>query len=270
MTSTKRKTSDVDNARFNEIEALVTTPEHKQRLTAASTADEIREIAGELGVDTSRDSSDMGKFIYKLKIIGVDFPAMARADAAARRAGLAEKAESMAERAAELPIVRLWSGAVENEEDGSGAFGIVDASGTAVWYGSFSTRFEKIRTSGDLVSAEQSAADKAVYAASKAREAAGVDEIVLWLTTTCPDLDEASLKSSGARLGVAVDITVDDDDLSAVHMAEESGWRNLKSVSTEELKALVEQDAETADAADADEPEATEPADETSPDDEQE
>lgn len=245
-TTKKSKTSAADNDRFNEIEALVTTPANKERLVAAETADELRTIAEELGVDTSRDSKDMGKFIYKLKIIGVDLPAMAKADAAQKRAGLADKAEAMAERADDLPFVRLWSGAVENEEDASGAYGVVDAEGTAIWYGSFSTRFEKIRKPGDLISAEQSAADKAVYAASKVREAAGLEEISLWLTTTCPELDESALKTSGARLGVAVDITVDDEDESAVRMAEAPGYRSLKNVTVEELKALVETESETA------------------------
>ncbi|MGP9725300.1 hypothetical protein ACT3SZ_14925 [Corynebacterium sp. AOP40-9SA-29] len=256
-TTKKSKTSEADNDRFNEIEALVTTPANKERLVAAETADELRTIAEELGVDTSDDSKDMGKFIYKLKIIGVDFPAMAKADAAQRRAGLADKAEAMAERADDLPFVRLWSGAVENEQDASGAYGIVDADGTAIWYGGFSTRFEKIRKAGDLISAEQSAADKAVYAASKVREAAGLEEISLWLTTTCPELDEAALKTSGARLGVAVDITVDDEDESAVRMAEAPGYRNLKNVTTEELTALVETESE-----DEDDPAEDEGADE--------
>lgn len=250
MTTTKKKTNDVDNARFNEIEGLVTTPDNKQRLLAAESATQIREVADELGIDTSRDSKDMGKFIYKLKIIGVDFPAMAKAEAAERRAGLADKADQLAQRSDELPVVRLWSAAVEDATDGSGAFGIVDAEGTAIWYGAFSNRFEKIRTAGDLVSAEQSAADKAVYAASKAREAAGVDEVALWLTTTCPDLDETRLKASGARLGVAVDVTVDDDDTDAVVMAETPGWRNLKNVTDEELSGLVETDNETTDTSD--------------------
>lgn len=247
-TSTKKsKTSAADNDRFNEIDALITTPANKERLVAAKSADELRALADELGVDTGRDSSDMGKFIHKLKVIGVDFVAMAKADAAERRAGLADKAEAMADRADDLPFVRLWSGAVENEEDASGAYGIVDADGTAIWYGSFSTRFEKIRKAGDLISAEQSAADKAVYAASKVREAAELEEISLWLTTTCPELDESALKTSGARLGVAVDITVDDEDESAVRMAEAPGYRSLKNVTTEELKALVETESETDD-----------------------
>ncbi|MFE1513522.1 hypothetical protein CXF35_00635 [Corynebacterium bovis] len=242
--TTKTKTNDADNARFNEIEGLVTAPENKARLQAAATAAEVRTIAGELGIDTSDGSRDMGKFIFKLKMIGVDLPAMAKAEAAARRAEAAQAGEALACRADGLPVVRLWSAAVESGEDAesTGAFAIVDAEGAAVWYGSFHPRFEKIRTPGDLVSAEQSAADKAVYAAYRARKAAGVDEVALWLTATCPDLDVASLRAAGGRLGVAVDVTVDDADLSAVEMAQMPGWRAIKDVSDAELARLVDTD----------------------------
>ena len=242
--TTRTKTNDADSARFNEIEGLVTAPENKARLQAAATAAEVRTIAGELGIDTSDGSWDMGKFIFKLKMIGVDLPAMAKAEAAARRAEAARAGDELADRADGLPVVRLWSAAVESgeEDESTGAFAVVDAEGTAIWYGTFHPRFEKIRTAGDLVSAEQSAADKAVYATYRARMAAGVDEVALWLTVTCPDLDVASLRAAGGRLGVAVDVTVDDADLSAVEMAQMPGWRAIKDVSDAELARLVETD----------------------------
>ncbi|WP_125172675.1 hypothetical protein [Corynebacterium bovis] len=238
--------NDADSARFNEIEGLVTAPETKARLQAATTASEVRAIAAELGVNTSSHSRDMGKFIFKLKMIGVDLPAMAKAEAAARRAEAAQAGEALACRAGGLPVVRLWSAAVESGEDAesTGAFAIVDAEGAAVWYGSFHPRFEKIRVAGDLVSAEQSAADKAVYVAYRARAAAGVDEVALWLTSTCPELDVAALRAAGGRLGVAVDVSVDDADLSAVEMAQMPGWRALKDVAEEELVRLVDTDTD--------------------------
>lgn len=244
--TTRTKTNDADSARFNEIEGLVTAPENKARLQAAATAAEVRTIAGELGIDTSDGSRDMGKFIFKLKVIGVDLPAMARAEAAQRRADAAAAGEALADRAGGLPVVRLWSAAVESGEDAesTGAFAVVDAEGTAIWYGSFHPRFEKIRIPGDLVSAEQSAADKAVYAAYRVRSAAGVDEVALWLTATCPDLDVAALRTAGGRLGVAVDVSVDDADLSAVEMAQMPGWRAIKDVSDAELARLVDTDAD--------------------------
>lgn len=241
--TSKTKTNDADNARFNEIEDLVTTPENKTRLQQAATADEIREIAGELGVDTSRDSRDMGKFIFKLKMIGVDFVALAKADAEHNKQQLVVKASRLDAHAHDLPIVRLWAGAVVNAADDSGAFAVVDAEGTALEYGGFAS-WEKVYTPGDLISAEQSAALRAVYIASRAREAAGVEEVSLWLTTTCPQLDQMRLKVSGARRNVAVDITVDDDDLAAVQMAESPGYRNVKTVSRDELINLVESDTE--------------------------
>lgn len=240
-TQNKPKTSEADNARFTEIEALVTAPENKDRLQGAHSAATLRELAEELGVDTSQDSRDMGKFIVKLKMIGVDYVALNKAERQVQREEQQRRAGELAERANDLPIVRLWTGAVENETDDSGAFAVVDAEGAALEYGAFPP-WEKIRKTGDLISAEQSAADKAVYIASLAAGAAGVKEVSLWLTTTCHELDTSKLNAAGARLGVAVDVTVDPDDMGAVHMAETPGWRNRKSVPTEELAALVESD----------------------------
>lgn len=259
MSPQKTKKNSADDQRFNEIEKLVTTPANRQRLQAVETTDEVRTIADDIGVDTSRGGSDMGKFIYKLKIIGVDFKAMARTEAAQRRAVLDEVAGELDERANDLPVVRLWSAAAESPgtDDDTGSFAVLDANDIALQYGSFHPQYERIRKPGDLVSGEQSAAYKAVITAVKAREAAQADEISLWLTTTCPDLNAASLKRTGARGGVAVSVIVDDADQSAVYQASESGYRSLKTVSDEELAALVERDIEVDDADD----EGTEPVD---------
>ncbi|MEL4211877.1 hypothetical protein [Corynebacterium bovis] len=251
--STMSKTHDADAARFAEIDGVITTPENKARLQAAQTATQVRDIAGSLGIDTSEGSRDMGKFIYLLRKIGVDFVGLARDEAAARRAKRAEAAEELTCRAGGLPRVRLWSAAVESGEDAesTGAFAVVDAAGAVVWYGSFHPDYERIRQAGDLVSAEQSAADKAVYVAYRARQAVGVGEVGLVVTTTCPELDVHSLRLSGARLGVAVEVVVDDENLVAVHAAEMPGWRGLKDVPDEELAGLVEAVDTTSDTGDA-------------------
>ncbi|MEL4183539.1 hypothetical protein MTQ17_09890 [Corynebacterium bovis] len=83
-----------------------------------------------------------------------------------------------------------------------------------------------------------------MYVAFKARQAAGVDEVSLWLTTTFPDLDVGRLRVSAARLGVAVDVTVVDEQTAAVMAAEMPGWRSFKDVSAAELAGLVESDGE--------------------------
>jgi hypothetical protein len=247
MSSTKTKTSEADNARFNEIEGIVMDPGNRDRLRAAETTAEIRDIATAAGVDTGRNSKDMGKLIHKLKLIGVDYPALSKQEAAARRAELADRAATLDGRADDLSIVRLWSAAVESDTDQRGSFAILDAEGAAVWFDTFSPKFERIRTPGDLVSAEQSAADKAVYVASKARQAAGLDEVALWLTTTCPELNTDRLKQAAARQSVAVEVIVDPDDTEAVEMAELPGSRWLKNVPDAELVALVESQEEVAD-----------------------
>lgn len=249
--SAKRTTSPADAARFEQIKAQITAPENKARLQGATTTDQIREIAGSLGID--QQGRDMGKFISLLKLIGVDFLTMARDEAAARRAQLAGIADDLHARAGGLPQVRLWSAAVESGAgaESTGAFAVVDAAGAVVWYGSFHPDYERIRQAGDLVSAEQSAADKAVYVAYRARQAAGVEEVGLVVTTTCPELDVHSLRLSGARLGVAVEVVVDDENLVAVHAAEMPGWRGLKDVPGEELAGLVEAVDTTSDTGDA-------------------
>lgn len=248
----KRTTSPADAARFEQIKTQITTPEVKKRLQGATTTDQIRGIAGSLGI--ADQGRDMGKFISLLKLIGVDFIAMIHDEATQRREQLAGIAEGLHARAGCLPRVRLWSAAVESGEDeaSTGAFAVVDATGAAVWYGSFHPDYERIRQAGDVVSAEQSAADKAVYVAYKARQAAGVDEVGLVVTTTCPELDVGALRIAGARLGVAVEVIVDDEDLVAVHAAEMPGWRGLKDVLDEELAGLVEAADGAGDSADED------------------
>ncbi|WP_342016080.1 hypothetical protein [Corynebacterium bovis] len=246
-----RTTSLADSARFDEIKRWITAPEVRIRLQGAATTDEIRAIAGELGI--ADQGRDMGKFISLLKLIGVDFVAMIHDEAAARRAKLALVASDLDARAGSLPRVGLWSAAVESgeEEASTGAFAVVDATGAVVWYGGFHPDYERIRQAGDVVSAEQSAADKAVYVAYRARQAAGVDEVGLVVTTTCPELDVGALRMSGARLGVAVEVVVDEENLSAVHIADMPGWRGLKDVPDEELAGLVEAVDTTSDTGDA-------------------
>ncbi|RRQ14153.1 hypothetical protein [Corynebacterium bovis] len=247
----KRKTSPADAARFEQIKGWITTPEVRLRLQGAATTDQIRAIAAELGIESQ--GRDMGKFISLIRLIGVDFVGMARDEAAARRVKLGLVASQLDARAGGLPRVRLWSAAVESGENeaSTGAFAVVDAAGAVVWYGSFHPDYERIRRAGDLVSAEQSAADRAVYVAYRARQAAGVDEVGLVVTTTCPELDVGALRISGARLGVAVEVVVDDENLVAVHAAEMPGWRGLKDAPDEELTGLVEAVDTTSDTGDA-------------------
>lgn len=240
MTATKKKLSAEDKAKFDQIEGLVTVPDNRRRFQAATTAAEVRGIATELEIDTR---NDMGKLSAKLKQIGVNYPALRAVEREERDAEVAEKAAELAECKDSLPVVRLWSAAAESDDGSEASFALVDADGIGTWFGQF-WNDDKIRKPGDLVSAEQSVAEKAIYTAFKARKAAEVDEVCLWLTTTCPDLDVPMLRSRGARNGIAVDVTVDDADNRAVAMAEATGYRSLKSVTDDEFAELVETDLE--------------------------
>ena len=81
-----------DNARFDEIENLVTSEEYKDKLKAAETTSQLREIGAEAGVDVD-DRSDMGKFMHKLKILGIDYKAMSSVEREERQARQHERAE---------------------------------------------------------------------------------------------------------------------------------------------------------------------------------
>lgn len=226
--------SQQDKERFAEIDQMVL--DSKDRLRAATTHKELREFAVENNLD---NRLDFGRFKASLRKISVDYNEVREQALEHEREELLNKADELESLAGELCTVNLESAAVDAGTQG-GSFAVVDQEGTALWYGAFSSKFERIYTKGDLISGEQSAADKAVYLASKVARAIEHDQIALVLTTSCPDLDEDALRASGARLGVAVSVTVDRNAETALRMAESPGYRDLKSISTEELAALIE------------------------------
>lgn len=229
--------SKADKQRWDEIDGLIFGA--KDELKAAPDHTTLRQWAEDNGMD---NGPDFGKFKSSLRKIGVDYNSLREETIKERDAALLEQAQEMEMNAEGLPFIQLECAAVEQDDEAS--FAITDAEGTALWFGRFSSKFERIRKEGDLVSAEQSAADKAVYAAATARKALGIDNIALWLTTSCPDLDEDSLRVAGARQGVALSITVDQDADKALFMAQMGGFRNLRDVPETELAALVETESD--------------------------
>lgn len=127
------------------------------------------------------------------------------------------------------------------DDDEIATYAVVDGLNRAVIFGDlFNNDYERIWTPGDAASAEQSAADKAVYVAYRARKAANELMATLYLTTTYPDLDVDRLVSSGARMGIAVDVQVDHEHDAAVIQAGTTGYKSLKDRSEDYLAALVE------------------------------
>ncbi|MDV2433763.1 hypothetical protein [Corynebacterium tuberculostearicum] len=230
-----------DNARFDEIENLVTSEEYKDKLKAAETTSQLREIGAEAGVDVD-DRSDMGKFMHKLKILGIDYKAMSAIEREERQARQHERAEELAQNDATGTRLDVWTGAVESDKGDKGAFALVDETGEAIWFGSFFDN-DAIYTPGDIGSAEQSAAEKAVYLARRVQEETGAELIDLHIHTEYPDLDEDELRLRGVVKDsqVAVTVEVDPTDERASSVARMGGFRSLKNV---DLASLVELDDE--------------------------
>lgn len=93
-------------------------------------------------------------------------------------------------------------------------------------------------TEGDPVSAEQSAADKAIWIAGKAVALARAETGRITLGVTHPELDVDELKRAGVRNNVAVDIVFEEDS-SAVSMAATPGFMNWQE---SDLQQLLDQD----------------------------
>lgn len=218
-----------DKQRWAEIDSLIA--EHKAELKAAESHKQLNAFAEEHSLMTKQD---FPKFKHCLLKIGVRYDQLREAYRESLEADLEKKAAELAE-STDGATVCLWSAA--SEGDDSGAFAVVDFDDVPVWYGRFFDN-DRIRVKGDLVSAEQSAADKAVWIAHKALESAGQETGQVIITTTCPDLDIPALRISGARFNLGVDVIVDGDQ-RAVDMAEAPGYKKWQD---NDLAALVELD----------------------------
>lgn len=216
-----------EKARWSEIDSIIA--EHKHELKAAETHEELKNFAEEQGF---MNQSDFGKFKFSLRKIAVNYDELRTATFAQRDK---ERAEELSDLDDDAPLIQLWVGAVEGDDD-SAAFAICNDDDDAIWYGQFFDD-DRIRQVGDLVSAEQSVADKAVWLASKAREAADVTAARLYLYTTCPQLDEAALAATGARFGIAVEVIVDEDE-RAIQMAEAPGYKRWQDNDLAELVSV--------------------------------
>lgn len=222
-----------DTNRWDEIESAVLSS--KAALKEATTTDEIRAIAKEIGVDTE-DKSDFGKFTHKAKLVGVKFWDIAAEEKENRAAKRAEEAKEIASSAADAPAVDLWVAAIEDEESKKGSFAILDTEEEVLWANTF-FKDDYTRVAGDVDSAEQSAAEKAVFLARKIQAAAKLDALRVRIHTQHPELDTESLVGRGIAGGskVAVEVVVDEDE-RAHFMAQDQVDRNWKNV---DLAALV-------------------------------
>ncbi|WP_045821448.1 hypothetical protein [Williamsia herbipolensis] len=149
--------------------------------------------------------------------LGIDYNAI-------RERVTAERAAEVAAAATDAPEIELWSAG----DAEVASFAVCDATGEQSWYGEFRSD-DRIYAFDDL-SAELSAADKAVFIAGKAREHAELSTIRLLLHTCHPDLDPADLAATASRHRVALSIDVDDQSpaVALCRAPGSHGWRDIR------------------------------------------
>lgn len=169
---------------------------------------------------------------HELRKIGVDYDAIREQVTRQRLSDLnADAAEG-------VPVIRLSAAGA----DSVNSYAVCDAEGNALWYGTFHARDRHYRK-GDQTSADQSAAGKAIFLASKARQLAKAEVARLHLTLTNPHVDTSSLIREATAWRLLLDIEIDDDPAtapSAVSWCETAGYKDWKEA---DLSALL--DAQT-------------------------
>lgn len=216
--------SDAERARWAEIDSLVA--DHKTSLKAASTHEDLKEFATEHGL---MNKKDFGKYKVSLRKIGVDYESLREKTFKSRDN---QRVQQLADLPEAVPTVRLWTAAVE--KDTKASFAIVDAENTAVWYGDFFPN-DYTRVPGDIVSAEQSVIEKAIWIAHKAITALGGDVGRVIITTNYPDFDSDDFAAAAVKNGVAVEIVVDPDDTRALDMAQAPGYQRWQDTNLADL-----------------------------------
>lgn len=184
-------------------------------LTAMTTHTELYRWAKDNKLD-SRALWPKAKTVMRQRL-GIDYNAI-------REQVTADRAAEVAAAAADAPMIELWSAG----DAEVASFAVCDATGEQSWYGEFRSD-DRIYADDDL-SAELSAADKAVFIAGKAREHADLSVIRLLLHTCHPDLDATDLAAAASRHRVAVDIDVDDQS-PAIALCRAPGshsWRDIR------------------------------------------
>lgn len=193
---------------------------------------EIKDFATEHGLMTK---SSFPKLKTVLKTKGINYEELREEASQQREQELSKRAETLADDAATGPEMYLASAAVEHE--GQASFAVVDDARQAVWYGRLFDD-DRIWTSGDPSSAEQSAADKAIWIAGKALRQHGAEAGRLVLSVTHPDLDTDALTKAGVRHSLEVDVRFEDDN-AAVDMAQTPGFQKWQEY---DLSQLIEEE----------------------------
>lgn len=191
---------------------------------------QIKTFATEQGLMTK---SSFPKLKTVLKTKGINYEELRDQASQQREQELEERAETLSDDAAQGPEMYLASAAVEHE--GQASFAVVDGEKQAVWYGRFFDD-DRIWNASDPVSAEQSAADKAIWIAGKALKQHGGEAGRLVLSVTHPELDTDALVKAGVRHNVDVDVRFEEEN-PAVDMAQTPGFQKWQEY---DLAQLIE------------------------------
>jgi hypothetical protein len=169
---------------------------------------------------------------HEFRKIGIDY------DSIREEASRLRLAEMNAEAAAGVPVIHLSAAGIDEVN----SYAVCDAEGAVLWYGTFHERDRHYRK-GNQVSADTSAANKAIFLASKARQLAKTDLARLHLTLTNPHVDTGQLIREATSWRLLLDIEIHDDPTNppaAVQWCETPGFQDWKEA---DLAALVEDTA---------------------------
>ncbi|PYE13488.1 hypothetical protein DFR67_11642 [Williamsia limnetica] len=195
--------------------------EGAQALRAARTHREIRAWADTAGVTTKalwpKVKTEMRKQL------DIDYDQIRDQTTAAEAAELATAASA-------APVIELCSAG--DGEVGTYAVCAADNDHES-WYGEFHAK-DMIYRVGDDLSAERSAADKAIFLAGKAREKAGLDSVRLILHTSHHDLTAQDLAATASRHRVAVTVELSDQN-PAIALCRAPGYRTWREIKLDAL-----------------------------------
>ncbi|WP_207844006.1 hypothetical protein [Williamsia soli] len=192
-------------------EQLITAKDHRQ----------IRAWAVDAGVATKNLWPKVKTELRKQLDIDYD---QIRADAIAAEAAHIEAA------AKDAPVIELFC-AGDDEVASYAVCAVADDHES--WYGEFHAK-DVIYRAGDELSAERSAADKAIYLAGKAREKAGLDTVRLIVHTSHHDLTAEDLSATASRHRVAVSIELTDQN-PAIALCRAPGYRTWREIRLDSL-----------------------------------
>lgn len=142
----------------------------------------------------------------------------------------AAESEQLAQEAELAPLIELCCAG--DSEVGTYAV-CAAADDHESWYGDFHAK-DLIYRSGDDLSAERSAADKAIFLAGKAREKAGLQTVRLVLHTSHHELTAEHVASPAARHRVAVTLELSDQN-PAIALCRAPGYRTWREIRLDAL-----------------------------------